>query len=136
MRQHWAGLRRTRRDGQLSLVLRSLASLQSVGYLRALIADRAWVDYHGECATETEFGGENYRIGHVGSVNDVWHDRPSVSAMAFGDQLVGMVWEGHTEAQPPCAYPSRSPRDITCMIVMLRVYILQQIVEVMACRDT
>jgi len=87
--------------------------------------------HQGTVRTKTK-----YADGASGSINDVWHDRPSVPAMAVGDQLVGMVWEGHTEAQPPCAYPSRSPRDITCMIVMLRVYILQQIVEVMACRDT
>ena len=136
MPQHLAGLRRTRRDGQLSLVLRSLASLQGVGYLRAVIADHAWVYYHKKCATENEFAVKNHSIGHVGCINDVWHDRPSVPAMAVGDQLVGMVWEGHTATRPPCAYPSRSPQDISCMIVMLPVYILQQIVEVMACRDT
>ena len=52
------------------------------------------------------------------------------------NQLVGMVWAEAVGNRPPCAYPSRSPRDISCMIVMLPVYILQQIVEVMACRDT
>ena len=70
------------------------------------------------------------------SVNDVWHDRASVSGMAVRDHPVRLVRDGHTAARRPCACASHSPREIACMIVMLRVYILQQIVEVMACQDS
>ena len=87
MRPHLAGLRRTRRDDQLSLVLRSLASLESAAYLRAVIADHVRVDYHGECATKPNLSGENDSISHIGCVNDVWHGRPGVPALAVRDQL-------------------------------------------------
>ena len=114
-------------------MLRSLASLQSVGYLRALMADHAWVEYHEECGTETEFGGENYSISHIGCVNIVWLGRPRVPALAVRDHTARMVWERHTATRPPCAYLSGSRRGINSMIFMVLVYIFQQSVEVTAC---